>query len=332
MSTIDLLLRGAAIGVTLLTAAVMLRRPAHRRQSLAFVAAAICISCYLLIATPAVVAALADVRPMLRVGAGVAPVFITWMVLEVFYDSPFRRWIWLVLAGVVAVLSLSASLHSWVPLLRGVLALLLYGGLIWVALTTASGDLVEKRRTFRRGFMAVLALTGCLITTAEFGFGDAPLPGWVFPVQAASFLAIAVLTSAWAVDASPEIWPEPAAERPANNAENSLAARLHGAMENGMWRQEGLTVRALAAEMNLPEHRLRTLINRELGHRNFSTFINGYRIAAAKEALTETSGTQKTILEIAFDCGFASLGPFNRAFRAVTGQSPTEFRERARRS
>jgi AraC-like DNA-binding protein len=33
-----------------------------------------------------------------------------------------------------------------------------------------------------------------------------------------------------------------------------------------------------------------------------------------------------TVLEIAYDVGFASIGPFNRAFRAATGHSPTEYR------
>jgi AraC-like DNA-binding protein len=34
----------------------------------------------------------------------------------------------------------------------------------------------------------------------------------------------------------------------------------------------------------------------------------------------------RTGLEIAQETGFVSLGPFNRAFRAQTGQSPTELR------
>ena len=32
------------------------------------------------------------------------------------------------------------------------------------------------------------------------------------------------------------------------------------------------------------------------------------------------------ILTIALDAGFASLGPFNRAFKAETGLTPTEYR------
>jgi AraC-like DNA-binding protein len=35
------------------------------------------------------------------------------------------------------------------------------------------------------------------------------------------------------------------------------------------------------------------------------------------------------VLSIALEAGFQSIGPFNRAFKAATGLTPTEFRGRA---
>jgi AraC-like DNA-binding protein len=35
------------------------------------------------------------------------------------------------------------------------------------------------------------------------------------------------------------------------------------------------------------------------------------------------------VLTIAMDAGFQSIGPFNRAFKAETGLTPTEFRPNA---
>jgi len=35
------------------------------------------------------------------------------------------------------------------------------------------------------------------------------------------------------------------------------------------------------------------------------------------------------VAAIAFDLGYGSLGPFNRAFRAATGATPTEWRRQA---
>jgi AraC-like DNA-binding protein len=35
------------------------------------------------------------------------------------------------------------------------------------------------------------------------------------------------------------------------------------------------------------------------------------------------------VLTIALDAGFSSLGPFNRAFKAETGVTPSEYRRQA---
>ncbi|SMC28622.1 Helix-turn-helix domain-containing protein [Andreprevotia lacus DSM 23236] len=78
--------------------------------------------------------------------------------------------------------------------------------------------------------------------------------------------------------------------------------------------------------MQLPEYKLRQLINQGLGWRNFNAFVNSYRIADARQALADTAQAEVPILTIAMDAGFQSLGPFNRAFKAETGLTPTAFR------
>jgi len=74
---------------------------------------------------------------------------------------------------------------------------------------------------------------------------------------------------------------------------------------------------------------LRDLINDGLGHRNFNAFLNSYRIEEAKAALADPDQIDVPVLTIALDAGFQSLAPFNRAFKADTGLTPTEFRRRA---
>jgi AraC-like DNA-binding protein len=93
------------------------------------------------------------------------------------------------------------------------------------------------------------------------------------------------------------------------------------------YRQEGLSIGQLALRLGLPEYRLRQLINRGLGYRNFAGFLNFYRIADAKAALADLAQADVPILTIALDAGFNSLGPFNRAFKAETGMTPSEFRQ-----
>jgi len=85
----------------------------------------------------------------------------------------------------------------------------------------------------------------------------------------------------------------------------------------------------LAVKLGMPEHRLRVLINNGLGHRNFNAFVNRYRIEEAKAALADPAQIDVPVLTIALDAGFQSLAPFNRAFKADTGLTPTEFRRRA---
>jgi AraC-like DNA-binding protein len=95
------------------------------------------------------------------------------------------------------------------------------------------------------------------------------------------------------------------------------------------YRREGLTIGTLAVRLGIPEHRLRGLINDGLGHRNFNAFLNRYRIEEAKTALADPGQIDVPVLTIALDSGFQSLAPFNRAFKADTGLTPTEFRRRA---
>ena len=99
--------------------------------------------------------------------------------------------------------------------------------------------------------------------------------------------------------------------------------------EEKVYRQEGFGVAALVAALNVPEYRLRRLINQRLGHRNFSSFVNGYRLAEATAALADPAQADVPILTIALDTGFQSIGPFNRAFKAQTGMTPTAYRKQA---
>ncbi|MEA2819269.1 MAG: hypothetical protein QOJ86_1273, partial [Bradyrhizobium sp.] len=92
------------------------------------------------------------------------------------------------------------------------------------------------------------------------------------------------------------------------------------------YRREGLTIGSLSAELGVPEYRLRQLINEGLGHRNFSSFVNGYRLAEARAALADPLQADVPILTIALDTGFQSLAPFNRAFKMTAGMTPTEYR------
>ena len=94
-----------------------------------------------------------------------------------------------------------------------------------------------------------------------------------------------------------------------------------------IYREEDLSIGSLAQRLGAQEYQLRRLINQGLGYRNFNAFMNHYRLADAQAALADPVKRDVAVLNIAMDCGFGSLGPFNRAFKAQTGMTPTEFRK-----
>ena len=96
-----------------------------------------------------------------------------------------------------------------------------------------------------------------------------------------------------------------------------------------MWRREALTIGELANLLGTQEHRLRRLINTQLGYRNFATLLNERRIAAARAALADPARAGASISTIAYEVGFGSLGPFNRAFKQAAGATPSAWREGA---
>lgn len=198
-------------------------------------------------------------------------------------------------------------------------------------------DLVERRRHLRAPIAA--AATGYMFvqTLCDFGFGHGPILPSLAQALALAGLGVGsalallraepVLVSAGNADA---IKPKSVETLDLTPADRLILARLDKAMsENEVWRGEDLSIGSLAALVGAPEHRLRKLINGTLGHRNFADYVNGRRIEAAKTALADPEQALKSVSTIAYELGFGSLGPFNRAFRAAVGVTPTAWRQQA---
>jgi AraC-like DNA-binding protein len=118
------------------------------------------------------------------------------------------------------------------------------------------------------------------------------------------------------------------APSPPDPADDRLADALDHAMRaERLYRGEALTIASLAAHLAVPEYRLRRVINQRLGHRNFNAFVNAWRLQDTFDALADPRHRDRPVLTIALDAGFQSIGPFNRAFKAATGLTPSEFRQ-----
>lgn len=87
-----------------------------------------------------------------------------------------------------------------------------------------------------------------------------------------------------------------------------------------------LRVSDLAKLTGEPEYKVTRCITGTLGFPNFNQMVNSYRIAEAKRRLADPAFDHLPILTIALDCGFGSIGPFNRAFKVDTGITPQAYR------
>jgi AraC-like DNA-binding protein len=69
------------------------------------------------------------------------------------------------------------------------------------------------------------------------------------------------------------------------------------------------------------------VINRRSGG-TFWDYINRLRVEAARERLAD-AGDTRTILDIAYACGFTSKSTFNAAFKRQVGETPSGYRKAA---
>ncbi len=343
MELLDLTLRGASIGLMLLLAGLLWQQSRIGWEGrISFAAVAITETAFLLTTAAMPLALPAAVAANLTLVASLSPNAVTWLIVTIFLDPPLRRWPWLVGSSIVSALF---YLHQVAPdaglaIPCAAAGMALYGALFCLALWSSRDDLVECRCRARPGFAAAIAGIGLLVTGLQtFGLFE---PGTIAPalIKSTSIFAVTFAFALWILRPDVTLWPgaqtppAPATPKPGTpDPDRALISRIEAAMDDSageaIWREEGLTIGALAARLSVPEHRLRRAINTGLGHRNFSSFINRARIDAAKAQLADPALCGKTVLEIAYDVGFASLGPFNRAFRAETEQSPTEYRRSA---
>lgn len=215
------------------------------------------------------------------------------------------------------------------------LVVILMGHAALFGLNGLRDDLVENRRQFRVVFAVLSAGLGITVSMTEILFRNQTLPDFVFFAHAAAVCVLALLFTGWAlrlrdflVVTTPQAVAEPKADARIEPVDRHLASQLDQAMAEGIYREANLTIQALADRLNAPEHRLRKLINQQLGYRNFSSFLNSFRLRDAQEILASPERSRDQVLIIALDLGYGSIAPFNRAFKLETGMTPTEFRRK----
>lgn len=344
LTIIDAMLRGSAIGLFLLLA--FLFACDWRRSLTARLGAILCLggACYVaLILIDTMYPFRNPWRLPLHLMALASPALF-WLFAASWFDDDFRLrfYHWLFVAGTVlsgfVTNYLFWSLHVryfGLALVWRLFSVIAIGLAIRATLKGWSADLVESRRRVRVALTAAISVAILWVVMAELWTASWPPPVSWRIANAASMLllavTVAVFTLGWrdpALVAAP-VRPADVLPRP-DSDDSALLARLDADMRHErLYRQDGLTITAVAARLGVPEYRLRRAINQGLGARNFNAYLNSFRIGEAAEALADPAQREVPVLTIAMDAGFGSLAPFNRAFRGLHGCTPTEYRARA---
>ncbi|MEL6812096.1 MAG: AraC family transcriptional regulator [Bacteroidota bacterium] len=85
-----------------------------------------------------------------------------------------------------------------------------------------------------------------------------------------------------------------------------------------------LNLIALSERLQMSRAEVSGVINEGFG-KNFNDYVNSYRVEAVKKMLSEGKQDQLSLLGIALECGFNSKATFNRVFKKITQQSPTQY-------
>jgi AraC-like DNA-binding protein len=281
--------------------------------------------------------------PLIALSTGNVVVF--WLFTRALFDDAFRlRWwhalVWAAVAAFSFVNCMWIAPASGARLSIIAINLIALGFIALAVMQTVaswSSDLVERRRSVRVFIVSAAAFYGGLnavLQIAMSGGGSAELANTVNSAVLAGVVA-AICHAILRVDGADlfPVAPEVAANTGAAAVGESSAAdqKLIDALmrlmaDERVYRHDNVTIGTLATRLGIPEYRLRRLINQRLGYRNFNVFLNEHRIAEAKAALADPSQAEVPVITIAMDAGFQSLGPFNRAFKATTGVTPTEYR------
>ena len=335
---LELLLRGGVMAITLLTAARVVRVDLGLRLPNLAALFAFGMAAYVIISAPASVVLPAAMRSGLAFIATMNSAFFWWFTTALF-DDDFRWNALRIAPGVFLVgLYLTRALvpawtaGRWDELAQQLMIIAMMCHALFLAIRHYQHDLVERRRQFRLAFATVVACTGIITAAVELYLDGAYAPAGLALFHASVLFCLSFFFCHWLL-ASEDVLAlrlvHSAAAMDSDEFPLRIRERLDTLMADGLYREEGLTIRVLATHLGMPEYRLRRMINQGLGYKNFNAYLNDFRVKDARGILADPAQANRQITLIAVDLGYGSIATFNRAFKQLTGDTPSTFRKYA---
>ncbi len=198
-----------------------------------------------------------------------------------------------------------------------------------------SSKLPARERRFRQIFMAgyatMVAVAVLWVTQSAEGTLAAQLKDAVQATCAFSAMALAALAVRFRL-AFPiaEAVRNGRTKKPAAPADPEMAALAHKVdalvRKPEIFTTANLKVGDIAAMLGEADYKVSRCVAGAMGFPNFNRLVNHYRVEKAKEMLADPALKDQSILAVGLDCGFGSIGPFNRAFKEATGSTPRAYR------
>ncbi|TRX55720.1 helix-turn-helix domain-containing protein [Thalassomonas sp. M1454] len=200
---------------------------------------------------------------------------------------------------------------------------------LFVAIKSWRNDLVADRRIVRGGVISIAATY--IILVILLGQVVQVNWSWLNPLEMALLALLMTGLNFYMF----RVKPDSLFAKPVNTEVNealpvedaALQSLKQTMLDESLYKQEGLTISQLSKSIGIAEHKLRVLINTELGYRNFNDFLNYYRIQYVSEKLLTNEHKTTPILSLAMEAGFRSLSSFNRAFKMTHNATPSEYRK-----
>lgn len=281
--------------------------------------------------------------------------FSFWLFSKTLFDDDFepQKWLLGVALGIVVInyaifyqvnlqlVASSSEIDLALVMFQKILALLFIILGIIEAVRNQKEDLILSRLRFRSFFIYITAGVILLILFTEMAFPYDNQPLFLHLLQKVIIAGLSFYFLINQVELKTDFFRKPIIDAPtvivAETDDNALIPTIDQELidrililmeKDKFYKTEGLTIGQLATRLEVKEYKLRQVINQQLGFRNFNAFLNSYRVREACQILQDPQQQALTILEIAYQLGFNSLAPFNKAFKKKTDMSPTEWRKK----